>query len=158
MSNRLKEQNHANEIRMRHDNVGNYANFNGIRLYSRKVAMRDGDSTTVNGHTAPRGSIAWTTNATGRDQTFMARASTWEAISGAGGGEDVGGIVATGSYNFLAAPEDADSRLFNGVAFGWVADEGDVDATNALLPVEDDLELGDTLLGLALDRLVAVLN
>lgn len=157
---RLKEQNWNNNWTIGHDGVGNYVSKNGIREYTLITALTDGLSTTANGDTAPRGSTARTTHATGRDQIFVAGAATWEAVIGGSGG-DIGGIAATGYYAFLSVPVDNSTRSFNGTAVSWqtvVADaDVEVEVVTALNGVDHDL-INDTLLGVNLENMVDMLN
>jgi hypothetical protein len=87
MATRMKEQGYPNHFRMRHDGIGNYSDQNGVRAYSLTTALTHGLSTTAGGSTAPRGSIARTSHATGRDSLFVAGATTWQemAVGGASG-------------------------------------------------------------------------
>jgi hypothetical protein len=78
MSRRIKEPNFANAMQMKHDNIGNYVDVNTHRHYYLTTALVDGvTSTTVSGHTAPVGSFAQTSNATGKGKIFVAGAATW---------------------------------------------------------------------------------
>lgn len=73
MANRLTERGVANEMKLRHDNFGNYRDFNGHREYLIDRAITTGvTSTTFNASTAPAGSVVRTTHATGLGATFIA--------------------------------------------------------------------------------------
>lgn len=86
MAFRLKEQNHPNHLTIKHDGVGNYLDNNGVRNYSLDyaVAANGSTSTTRNGSTAPAGSRARTTHATGLGTDFVATGGFWVAVVGAG--------------------------------------------------------------------------
>jgi hypothetical protein len=83
MSRRIKEPNFANTMQMKHDGIGNYVDINGQRHYYLTTALVDGvTSTTSGGSTAPAGSTAQTSHATGKGVRFVAGASLWAASGG----------------------------------------------------------------------------
>lgn len=132
MSVRLKEQGFNNSIQLRHDEIGNYLDFNGHRIYSLTIAIEDGDSTTVGGSTAPRGSIATSTNVVGRDSIFIAGSSAWVEVIDGG---DVP-VVAIGAEvdagvnddKFISPLALADSNVIPVVATGAEVNTGTDDA------------------------------
>jgi hypothetical protein len=82
MSRRVKEPNFANKLEMKHDATGNYVDVNGQRHYYLDIAINPDLTVTA----APIGSIAQTSNATGRGQFFASDGSKWQGITGGDGG------------------------------------------------------------------------
>lgn len=82
MSRRIKIPGTNDLFEVARDNVGAYVvGPNGQREYFLTGPISTGTSTTVSGHTAPAGSIARTTNVTGKDKVWFAGASSWSAVN-----------------------------------------------------------------------------
>lgn len=154
MSTRLKEANHPNYLRLRHDANGNYSEQNGIRRYTATYPVTDG--MTPVSTAPPRGSELRTSHATGRDYIFiLGNDGKWQVI---GNAQDsaFGKVAATGSYSFLRNPVADDARTFNSVAFTYKLSP--VGAVQVQLPTGVDDPVNDTILGTALFNLAAKLN
>lgn len=77
MSIRIRESNRNNILKLAHDAVGNYMDFNGLRTYSLTTAITTG---VTSSGIAPAGSHARTTHATGIGRLFTSVGGVWVDI------------------------------------------------------------------------------
>jgi hypothetical protein len=82
MAARVKERNHPNHFKLKHDGFGNYIEQNGLRTYSISRPLDVNTSTTYGGTKIPAGSLVRTSDQVGRDKIWVAGVTLMGAIGG----------------------------------------------------------------------------
>jgi len=111
MASRVKERNHPNHFKLRHDAFGSYIEQNGLRTYSITRAIPPGTSSTYGGVKIPAGSLVRTNNATGGTNLWIAGANTLNDVGGGATtfGAGLGGVEGAKAYKAYFSQRGTDA-------------------------------------------------